>query len=130
MNFIRKAWEEYWKTKDGFSPEDGDTSCRACAHCYQSGENVTWNGYEYENWDSGLKCDFRRRVMGEYDDRNSPFCSVERSVNGDCGIEGKNFLRISYRESKIPWFYKFGCWNFTSTRYLASKTPGEPSTDP
>ncbi len=128
MNFIKKRWEEFWKTPVSFAPEDGDISCRACAYCYQSGENVTWNGYEYENWDSGLKCDFSMRVMGEYDSPNSPFCLDARSENGKCGVEGKNFIRISYRE-EIYWFFKFGCWNFASKRYILPKTLEELSQD-
>lgn len=124
MNFIKKRWEEYWKTPPYFIPEVGDTSCNACAFCYQSGENVTWNGHEYENWNSGLKCDYSRRIMGEQDNRNSPLCSVARLNNGECGVEGKNFLRIVYREEK-HWFSKFGCWNICSKRYVLSRTPSK-----
>jgi hypothetical protein len=124
MNFLRKKWEEFWKTVDEFVPEDADVSCRscyACPMCYQSGENVTWNGNEYENWDYGLKCDFSRRLMGENDGSNSPFCLDARSKNGECGVEGRNFIPIASRKSK-NWFSKFGPWNFNSTRYVLSRT--------
>ena len=60
--------------------------------------------------------------MGEYDGSNSPFCLDARSKTGECGVEGRNFMAISYRESK-DWFSRFGPWNFNSTRYVLSRTP-------
>ena len=106
---LKPKWEQFWTTQWIARFPEGDTSCHSCRYCYQSGNNLIWNGKKYVNWEDGLMCGLHKNLISE-----------ERSMYGKCGINGENHDYISGRQQRST-FSKFGCWNRNARMYRLTK---------